>query len=146
MFKKILDYIKESFPVRMLTKLIKNPILIVAIVLLTLLAKDQVVEWYDEYMVLYEEANNKIAEEENSGGLVFTKIDHNLYTLTGTVKAKDCEKERSVDAPGSVRFVSFLYLASRPVFTHLRPTRHKPCPSRRYSGTDHDVIFLRRTT
>jgi|TARA_B110000908_G_scaffold155345_1_gene193459 hypothetical protein len=92
MFKKILNYIKESFPVRMLTKLIKNPILMVMIVLLTLLAKDQVVEWYDEYMVLYEEANNKIAEEENSGGLVFTQIDEQLYTLTGTVKAKDCEK------------------------------------------------------
>ena len=92
MFKKILNYIKESFPVRMLVKLAKNPILIVVIVLLTMLAKDQVVEWYDEYMVLYEEANNKIAEEENSGGLVFTKIDYNLYTLTGTVKAKDCEK------------------------------------------------------
>ena len=92
MFKKILNYIKESFPVRMLVKLVKNPILIVVIVLLTMLAKDQVVEWYDEYMVLYEEANNKIAEEENSGGLVFAKIDHNLYTLTGTVKAKDCEK------------------------------------------------------
>jgi hypothetical protein len=42
---------------------------------------------------------------------------------------------------GSVRFALFLCLASRPVFTHLRPTRHKPCPSRRNSDTDHDVII-----
>ena len=75
MFKKILNYIKESFPVRMLVKLAKNPILIVVIVLLTMLAKDQVVEWYDEYMVLYEEANNKIEEEENTSGVEFKKID-----------------------------------------------------------------------
>ena len=43
-------------------------------------------------MVLYEEANNKIEEEENTGGLEFTKIDDQLYTLMGTVKEGDCEK------------------------------------------------------
>jgi hypothetical protein len=43
-------------------------------------------------MILYEEANNKIEEDENTGGLTFTKIDDKLYTLTGTVKEKDCEK------------------------------------------------------
>ena len=66
--------------------------LLVIVVLLVFLSKDQAVEWYDEYMVLYEEANNKIEEDENSGGLTFTKIDENLYTLTGTVKEGDCEK------------------------------------------------------
>ncbi|SVA98512.1 uncharacterized protein METZ01_LOCUS151366 [marine metagenome] len=69
-----------------------NPILLVCIVLAVAVSKDQVVEWYDDYMILYEEANNKVEEEENSQGLIFTKIDDKLYTLMGTVKEGDCEK------------------------------------------------------
>ena len=60
--------------------------------LLVVVGKNQAVEWYDEYMVLYTEANNKIEEEENSNGLVLTKIDESLYTLMGTVEEGDCEK------------------------------------------------------
>jgi hypothetical protein len=90
--KKILNIIKELLLIRLLIKVITNPILLVCIVLAVAVSKDQVVEWYDEYMVLYEEANNKIDEEENSQGLVFTKIDDKLYTLMGTVKEGDCEK------------------------------------------------------
>ena len=90
--KKILDFIKELLLIRLFLKLLKNPILIVIIVLLTIMGKDQAVIWYDDYMVLYEEANNKIEEEENTGGLEFKKIDDQLYTLMGTVKEGDCEK------------------------------------------------------
>ena len=90
--KKIFTFIKELLLIRLLIKLIMNPILLVCIVLAVVISKDQVVEWYDEYMVLYEEANNKIEEEENTQGLVFTKIDDKLYTLMGTVKEGDCEK------------------------------------------------------
>jgi hypothetical protein len=90
--KKIWSFIKELLLIRLLIKLITNPILLVCIVLAVAISKDQVVEWYDEYMVLYEEANNKIEEEENTQGLVFTKIDDKLYTLMGTVKEGDCEK------------------------------------------------------
>ena len=90
--KKIWSFIKELLLIRLLIKLIKKPILLVIIVLIGVISHDQVVEWYDEYMVLYEEANNKIDEEENTSGLTFTKIDDKLYTLTGTVKEGDCEK------------------------------------------------------
>ena len=90
--KKIFTFIKELLLIRLLIKLITNPILLVIIVLVGVISHDQVVEWYDEYMVLYEEANNKIEEEENSQGLIFTKIDDKLYTLMGTVKEGDCEK------------------------------------------------------
>ena len=90
--KKILNIIKELLLIRLLIKLIKNPMLLVIVALVVILGKNQAVEWYDEYMVLYEEANNKIEEEENTGGLTFTKIDDKLYTLTGTVKEGDCEK------------------------------------------------------
>jgi len=90
--KKIFTFIKELLLIRLLIKLIMNPILLVCIVLAVAISKDQVVEWYDDYMVLYEEANNKVEEEENSQGLIFTKIDDKLYTLMGTVKEGDCEK------------------------------------------------------
>ena len=90
--KKIWSFIKELLLIRLLIKIITNPILLVIIVLVGIISHDQVVEWYDEYMVLYEEANNKIDEEENSQGLIFTKIDDKLYTLMGTVKEGDCEK------------------------------------------------------
>ena len=90
--KKIFTFIKELLLIRLLIKLITNPILLVCIVLAVAVSKDQVVKWYDDYMVLYEEANNKVEEEENSQGLIFTKIDDKLYTLMGTVKEGDCEK------------------------------------------------------
>ena len=90
--KKIFTFIKELLLIRLLIKLIMNPILLVCIVLAVAISKDQVLQWYDDYMVLYEEANNKIEEEENTQGLVFTKIDDKLYTLMGTVKEGDCEK------------------------------------------------------
>lgn len=90
--KKILNYIKQSFLGKTVSYLIRNPFLIVVIILLVITGKDKGVEWYDEYMVLYEEANNKIEEEENTGGLEWKKIDDQLYTLMGTVKEGDCEK------------------------------------------------------
>ena len=89
---KILNYIKQSFLGRTVSYLIRNPFLIVVIILLVITGKDKGIEWYDEYMVLYEEANNKIEEEENTGGLEFKKIDDQLYSLMGTVKEGDCEK------------------------------------------------------
>jgi len=90
--KTIWSFIKNLLLIRLFIKLITKPILLIIIVLIGVISYDQVVEWYDEYMVLYEEANNKIEEEENTGGLTFTKIDDKLYTLTGTVKEGDCEK------------------------------------------------------
>jgi hypothetical protein len=90
--KTLFNIFKNLLLIRLIIKLIKNPIILVVLVLATLLVKDQVVEWYDEYMILYTEANNKIEEEENSQGLVLTKIDESLYTLIGTVEEGDCEK------------------------------------------------------
>jgi hypothetical protein len=91
-FSKIFGFIKNLLLIRLLIKLITNPILLLIIALVVVISKDQVVTWYDDYMVLYEEANNKIDEEENSQGMIFTKIDDKLYTLMGTVKEGDCEK------------------------------------------------------
>ena len=52
--KKIWSFIKELLLIRLLIKIITNPILLVIIVLVGIISHDQVVEWYDEYMVLYE--------------------------------------------------------------------------------------------
>ena len=90
--RKLIDYIKETFIGRTIRWIFRNPYFIVVIVLLGVVGQDKGVQWYDEYMVLYQEANNKIEEEENTGGLEFTKIDDALYTLMGTVKEGDCEK------------------------------------------------------
>ena len=90
--RKLLDYIKESFIGRTIRWIFKNPYFVVVIVLLGVVGQDKGVQWYNDYMVLYEEANNKIEEEENTGGLELTKIDDALYTLIGTVKEGDCGK------------------------------------------------------
>lgn len=91
--KKILNYIiKDSLLGRAVSYLLRNPFLIIVLILASVLIKDKGVQWYDDYMVLYEEANNKIEEEENTGGLEFKKIDDQLYSLMGTVKEGDCEK------------------------------------------------------
>ena len=90
--KKILNFIKQSFIGRTVRYLVNNPFLVVVIILLAVVGKDKCVEWYDEYMILYHEANNKIEEEESKQGLTFTKIDNSLYTLMGTVEEGDCEK------------------------------------------------------
>ena len=50
--KKIWSVIKNLLLIRLLIKLIKKPILLVIIVLVCVISKDQVVEWYDDYMVL----------------------------------------------------------------------------------------------
>jgi len=92
MMKKILNFIKQSFIGRTVRYLVNNPFLIVIIILLVVIGKDKGVQWYDDYMVLYTEANNKIEEEESKQGLTFTKIDDQLYTLMGTVEEGDCEK------------------------------------------------------
>lgn len=90
--KKILNFIKQSFIGRTVRYLVNNPFLVVIIILLVVIGKDKGVQWYDDYMVLYTEANNKIEEEESKQGLTFTKIDDQLYTLMGTVEEGDCEK------------------------------------------------------
>jgi hypothetical protein len=90
--RKLIDYIKQSVPGRAVRWVFRNPYFIVVIILLGVVGHDKGVQWYDEYMVLYEEANNKIEEEENTGGLEWTKIDDQLYTLIGTVKEGDCGK------------------------------------------------------
>ena len=90
--KKILNFIKQSFIGRTVRYLVNNPFLVVVIILLAVVGKDKCVEWYDEYMILYHEANNKIEEEKSKQGLTFTKIDNSLYTLMGTVEEGDCEK------------------------------------------------------
>jgi len=90
--RKLIDYIKETFIGRTIRWIFRNPYFIVVIVLLGVVGQDKGVQWYDEYMVLYQEANNKIEEEENTGGLELKKIDDALYTLMGTVKEGDCGK------------------------------------------------------
>ena len=85
-------FIKELAPVRWVVKLVKTPILLAMVIVIGVLGHSQAVEWYDEYMVLYTEANNKIEKDEEVTGLEFTKINDNLYTLKGTVKAGDCDR------------------------------------------------------
>ncbi len=62
--KKILSsiwkFIKELAPVRGVVALVKSPVLLACTVVIVGLGHSQVIEWYDEYMIMYEEANNKI--------------------------------------------------------------------------------------
>lgn len=101
--KKILSsiwkFIKELAPVRGVVALVKSPVLLACTVVIVGLGHSQVIEWYDEYMIMYEEANNKIEKEEEEEGLEFIKIDDQLYTLKGTVKAGDCDRIAALMPP-----------------------------------------------
>ena len=70
---KILNYIKQSFLGRTVSYLIRNPFLIVVIILLGVVGHDKGVQWYDEYMVLYEEANNKIETNHQKYPIEYSK-------------------------------------------------------------------------
>ena len=70
-----------------------NATVLIMSIIIGFFAFNQVHTWYEEYMILFEEANaEKANEEEESPGLEFTKIDDNLYTLIGSVEEGDCEK------------------------------------------------------
>ena len=85
--------IKKVFKFHGILFYVKLVVLILSVIIL-LLSANQIHRWYNDYMILYIEANNEKIEkeEEKETGLVFTQIDNNLYTLIGAVLEGDCER------------------------------------------------------
>ena len=100
--KHVYEYIAQyviSLPpakliIRFYNKISHSVPLVIMAVIILLLSANQIHKWYNDYMILYIEANKeKIEKEEDKEtGLVFTQIDDNLYTLIGAVLEGDCER------------------------------------------------------
>jgi|TARA_R110000796_G_scaffold4029_1_gene15348 hypothetical protein len=101
--KNVYEYIKQyviSVPlikliIKLYNKISHSAPLVIMTVIILLFSANQLHVWYSEYMVLYIEANKEKTEEDEANketGLVFTKIDQNLYTLVGSVLDGDCER------------------------------------------------------
>lgn len=91
----IITVIKNTIIYRMVKKLFSSVLLSVLTIITLLLASNQGYLYYNMYIDMYNEANEKKdAEEKNleEQNLEFTKIDDNLYTLTGGVGEGDCDR------------------------------------------------------
>jgi hypothetical protein len=90
----IIEMFKATWIYTILKKLFGNPLIATLTVVCTLLAVNQGQIYYNAYMDMYRELNDpeKKAEEFEEPHLEFTKIDDNLYTLTGGVGSGDCER------------------------------------------------------
>lgn len=74
-------------------KLFSNALVGSLTILCLVLVSNQGYMYYGKFMEMYEELNTKTAEEAaEEPHLEFTKIDDNLYTLTGGVGDGDCER------------------------------------------------------
>ena len=100
--KHVYEYIAQyviSLPpakliIRFYNKISHSVPLVIMAVIILLLSANQIHKWYNDYMILYIEANKEKIEneEDKETGLVFTQIDSNLYTLIGAVLEGDCER------------------------------------------------------
>ena len=100
--KHVYEYIAQyviSLPpakliIRFYNKISHSVPLVIMAVIILLLSANQIHKWYNDYMILYIEANKEKIEneEDKETGLVFTQIDDNLYTLIGAVLEGDCER------------------------------------------------------
>jgi len=73
--------------------LFKQPKMLILVILVILLAGNQIRMSYHSFNEMYDGLNNPVAaDKEDDAGLEFKEIDDNLYTLTGPVKPGDCEK------------------------------------------------------
>jgi hypothetical protein len=79
---------------RVIRDLFKNPKVLFLVIIIALLAGNQIRMSYNSFSTMYDELNNpdEDAAAEDEPGLEFKQIDDNLYTLTGPVKEGDCEK------------------------------------------------------
>jgi len=100
--KNVYEYIKQyiiswsliKLIIRLYNKISHSAPLVIMTIIILLFSANQIHTWYNDYMILYIEANKDKTEEEanKETGLVFTKIDQNLYTLVGSVLEGDCER------------------------------------------------------
>lgn len=100
--KNVYEYIKQyiiswsliKLIIRLYNKISHSAPLVIMTIIILLFSANQIHTWYNDYMILYIEANKDKTEEETNKetGLVFTKIDQNLYTLVGSVLEGDCER------------------------------------------------------
>lgn len=79
---------------RVVRDLFKNPKILFLIIIIILLAGNQIRMSYNAFNKMYDELNNPVetVAAEDEPGLEFKQIADGLYTLTGPVRAGDCEK------------------------------------------------------
>lgn len=79
---------------RVIRDLFRNPKVLILVIIIILLAGNQIRTSYNDFKQQYDELNNPTEEEGfvEEEGLVFKQIDDNLYTLTGEIRDGDCEK------------------------------------------------------
>lgn len=79
---------------RVIKDLFKQPKILILVILVILLAGNQIRMSYHSFNEMYDELNNPVAADtaDEEPGLEFKQIDDNLYTLTGPVQPGDCEK------------------------------------------------------
>lgn len=79
---------------RVIRDLFKNPKVLLLVIIIALLAGNQIRMSYNSFSAMYDELNNPDEDTaaEDEPGLEFKQIDDNLYTLTGPIKEGDCEK------------------------------------------------------
>ena len=72
---------------RVIRDLFKNPKVLFLVIIIALLAGNQIRMSYNSFSTMYDELNNpdEDAAAEDEPGLEFKQIDDNLYTLTGPV-------------------------------------------------------------
>ena len=86
--------IASTWIYNILVRLIRNPLLMVLILLIMGLSFNQGRMYYNDFMVEYKRLNSEKQEEEDdtSDNLKFTKLDEFLYSLTGSVGEGDCDR------------------------------------------------------
>ena len=86
--------IASTWIYNILVRLIRNPLLMVLILLVMGLSFNQGRMYYNDFMVEYKRLNSEKQEEEDdtSDNLKFTKLDEFLYSLTGSVGEGDCDR------------------------------------------------------
>ena len=79
---------------RVIRDLFKNPKVLFLVIIIILLAGNQIRMSYNSFSTMYDELNNPTEEDifVEEEGMVFKQIDDNLYTMTGPIKEGDCEK------------------------------------------------------
>lgn len=96
--KRFCAFIFEAFAstwiYKLIAKLIKNPLILVLVLIVVGLSFNQGRMYYDTFMIEYERLNaeKEVKENDTSDNLKFTKIDDFLYTLTGSVGEGDCDR------------------------------------------------------
>lgn len=94
LFKFIFDALASTWVYKSISRIIKNPLMLVLTLAVVGLSVNQGRMYYDNFMVEYKRLNSEKQEKEDdtSDNLKFTKLDEFLYSLTGSVGEGDCDR------------------------------------------------------